>query len=706
VTGGQRDIAARLRRVAAPSDWAVAAGIAVVTGIVLAVLSSRVSDWAVMTDELLYERLAISFADGALVPTVHGERADVYAVLYPLLLAPVFGIVELPDAVRVAHGVNGVLFASASVPVFLLARELALPRLVAAAAAVFSVAIPWTVIGGFVMTEAAAYPAAVWALLAIQRAVVLPSPRRDLVALGAIAVAVLARPQLAALGLVLVLAAVAQELRFGRWRLHAVAFGVALLAVPILLLGGSGLLGSYAPALEEGGIVSWDALRLALIHVNVTAVALGIVPLVLGGGWAVAALVTRPPAPDRLAFAAIVTTTTVVLAVESGSVVERFGLGLAVKDRYFFYVAPLLFLATACALEDRLRVVGLVGVGALFVATVSLEEFEPVFGINIDSPAASTHEALTRFGNNVGLTPAELLAIAAGVAVVALFFALRRVPRGPLTAVVLGGVLAFAVAESAYTWDRLFASSGPSGRPLTTAQSAQLSWIDEAIPSGSVGMLPYSVGQDWYPSAGAFWDLEFWNKRVERAYMRGGYFTYTPATFPRRQLEVDPRSGMIATPAPDYVARTTLDARLRPAGITAAVAPEFEVVDLEVPFRAAWMTLGLDPDGWTRSRRRAFLRVFPPAGAVVVTMSLSAPEVGEPLGVTVGPISVELGPTETREIALEICVPADGYEDVEITTSHVTTVRAVATNPPYESRYRNVGVRLSRIETAPTGAPC
>ncbi len=694
-----------IRRFAASPDWVPALAIAVFGAVVLGILCSRVSDWAVMTDELLYERLALSFADGALVPTLHGERVDVYAVLYPLLLAPVFGIVDLPDAVRVAHGLNGVLFASATVPVFLLARELRLSRLVAGASAVFAIAVPWTVIGGFVMTEAAAYPAALLALLAIQRAVVLPSPRRDAVALGAIAVAALARPQLAALGLVLVVAAVAQEARFGRWRAHVVAFAAGAVGVVVLLVGGAGLLGSYAPALEEGGIVSWDVLRSALVHVNVTAVALGIVPLVLGIGWALAALV-RPPAPERLAFAAVVASATLVLAVESGSVVERFGLGLEVKDRYFFYAAPLLFLATACALHDRPRLVGLLGVGALFVLTVGIEEFEPVFGVNVDSPASSTHEALTRFGNNVGISPAELLAIAGGLVVGVLFFALRLAPRGPVAAIVLSGLLAFAFAESAYTWDRLFASSGPSGRPLAARQPAQLSWIDVAVPSGSVGMVPYSVGQDWYPSAGAWWDVEFWNARVDRAYMLGGYFTYTPLPFSRPQLVIDPRTGLIATPAPDYIARTTLDARFRPAGVAAAVVPEFEVVDLEIPFRAAWMTLGLDPDGWTRSGRRAFLRVFPPAGAVVVTLSLSAPEVEQPLRVTVGPITVELGPTETREIALEVCVPEGGYDDVEITTSHVTTVRAVAITPPYSPRYRNVGVRLSRIETAPTGTPC
>ena len=504
----------------------------VVSAVALAVLCWRVSDWAVMTDELLYERLALSFVDGAFLPTLHGEHVDVYGVLYPFLLMPVFAVVDLPDAIRAVHGLNGVLFASAAIPTWLLARELALSRLAALGSALFAVALPWSVIGGFVMTESAAYPAALWALLAIHRAVVLPSPRRDLVALGAILVATLARPQLAALGVVLVAAAAVHEARLRRWRAHAVAFGVAALAVPVLLLGGAGLLGSYSPAIE-GDVLSVDAFRSALVHVNVTAVALGIVPLILGGGWAIAALVRPPADPERSAFAGLVVATVTVLAVESGSVVVRFGLGLDVKDRYLFYVAPILFLATACALEDpRPRIAGVLGLTALFVLTVGLEDFEPVFGVNVDSPASSTHEALTSFGNDVGLEPAELLAIVGRLLGLALVFALRRLPRRQLAATVLVALVAFVFAETAYTWNRLLESSGPSGRQLAAAQADQLSWIDNAVEDGSVAMFAYSFGQDWYPSAVAFWDVEFWNARVDRAYRLDGYFTYTPETLP------------------------------------------------------------------------------------------------------------------------------------------------------------------------------
>jgi hypothetical protein len=678
----------------------------VVSAVVLGVLCSRVSDWAVMTDELLYEKLALSFVGGAFLPTLHGDHADVYAVLYAFLLMPVFAIVDLPDAVRVVHGLNGVLFASATIPTWLLARELALSRRAAVASALFAVALPWTVIGGFVMTESAAYPAALWALLAIQRAVVLPSPRRDLVALAAILVATLARPQLAALGVVFVAAAAVHEVRFRRWRAHAV-LGVAALALPVVLLGGAGLLGAYAPAVE-GDVLSIDAFRSALVHLNVTAVALGIVPLVLGGGWAVAALVRPPAEAERSVFAGLVVAAVTVLAVESGSVVVRFGLGLDVKDRYLFYIAPLLFLATACALEDpRPRSAGVLGLTALFVLTVGLEDFEPIFGVNVDSPGSSTHEALTSFSNDVGLKAAELLAIVGGLLGVALFFSLRRLPRRPLAATVLAVLVAFVVAETAYTWNRLLGSSGPSGRELAARQAAALSWIDVAVEDGSVAMFAYSFGQEWWPSAVAWWDVEFWNARVDRAYRIDGYFTYTPDTFPTPSVRVDPRTGLVpGAGTPDYIVRSTLDARFGPAGTPIAAGPQLELIDLEVPLRAQWLTLGLDPDGWTRPERAAVLRIFPQAGAAEVSLSVSAPDVDAPRKVQIGAQSFALGPTETRELRLEVCVPEGGHADVPIRVEGSTSIRAIPIAPPHSERFRQVGVQLSQIRAAATGRTC
>ena len=58
-------------------------------GSVLAVFTSKVANWFVMTDELLYERLAISIANThSPLPQVHGEAVSNINQLYPLLIAP------------------------------------------------------------------------------------------------------------------------------------------------------------------------------------------------------------------------------------------------------------------------------------------------------------------------------------------------------------------------------------------------------------------------------------------------------------------------------------------------------------------------------------------------------------------------------------------------------------------------------------------
>ncbi len=149
-------------------------------------------------------------------------------------------------------------------------------------------------------------------------------------------------------------------------------------------------------------------------------------------------------------------------------------------------------------------------------------------------------------------------------------------------------LVAFVFAETAYTWNRLLDSSGPSGRALAVKQAPQLSWIDAAVEDGSVAMFAYPFGQEWYPSAVAWWDVEFWNARVDRAYRLDGYITYTPDSFPTPSVRVDPRTGLfVGAGTPDFIVRTPLDARFGPAGTAVAAGPQLELVDLEVPLARA-----------------------------------------------------------------------------------------------------------------------
>ena len=272
-----------------------------------------------------------------------------------------------------------------------------------------------------------------------------------------------------------------------------------------------------------------------------------------------------------------------------------------------------------------------------------------------------------RLGNDLGVAPADLLAIVGGIAGAVLFVALRRFASPGLGVVVLGAVLAFVIAESAYTWNRLFESSGPSGRALTAATPESVSWVDGQRRRGASGCSPT-------PSA----------RSGTRARSRGGTSssgtrasiapTCSGRTSPTRPRRSRGRGcGSIRGPAASPAAsrRTTSCARRSthacgPAGAAVAASGDLELVDLEVPFRASWMTFGLDPDGWTRPERKAVLRVFGPAGQTAVKASVSSPEVETPRTASVGPASATLGSTQTQELTFEVCVPESGFADVPI----------------------------------------
>ena len=145
--------------------------------------------------------------------------------------------------------------ATAAIPAYLLAREV-VDRAAALAVAALSVVAVWMVLTGFLLTEVVAYPVFLWAVLAIQRTVRDGSWRRDLVALAAVALAILARTQFVLLAVVLPLAVgghalglrIAPAALVRRHRLLVVAYAVGLVAVAVLAIAGSAasLLGDYS----------------------------------------------------------------------------------------------------------------------------------------------------------------------------------------------------------------------------------------------------------------------------------------------------------------------------------------------------------------------------------------------------------------------------------------------------------------------------
>ena len=185
----------RLRALDAGARAAIV-GIALVLGWVLSLATTRVANWFVMTDELYYERLAISVAQtGSLLPRIHGDLVANVNQLYPVLVSFVYGNGDVPASLESAHRLNAFVMASAAIPVYLLARRIGLGRLASAWSGALAVAVPWIVLASFLLTEVVAYPAFCWALLALTHATARRTTLADTLAFASIALAVLARTQ-------------------------------------------------------------------------------------------------------------------------------------------------------------------------------------------------------------------------------------------------------------------------------------------------------------------------------------------------------------------------------------------------------------------------------------------------------------------------------------------------------------------------------
>ena len=582
----------------------------------LTALATHVRDWIVMTDELQYAKLATHIGETlSPLPTLRGVHVSAYAQLYPALLSPFYGTLSAPSAFRAAHVLNALLFASAAVPAYLIARELELSPLWASVCAALVVVLPWNVLTAFVMTESAAYAVFLWTMFAFLRALAAPSPRADAIAIVLVALAVLARTQFLVLALVLPLAAVLVDGRrvLQRHRVLAAASLVAALAGAVL---GGRVLGSYSVTATHGSPLPLRAFPSAAEHLDVVGVGIGVLPLLLGGAW----LVTRRTPFTTLALVAIA-----LVSLEAASYDVRFGGGLAhVRDRYAFYVAPLLLLAFIAALRDGVPRAALAAVTGFFAATVLLHHFGSVAGLYVDAPAAVVNGFVTDAGGRAF--------VAFFAVVLALAITIVRIPPRLLVVGACAFVFAFSTGEAAAAWTRLLGGHGPSGRPVTGVRGLVLDWADRVLPSGAhTAIVPYTIPGEWAKSAILWWDVEFWNRSVARAYVLGGTWDYAP--FPHTELSIDPATGVVAGTenALPYVIASQSDSRLRLAGIRVAQNYGLEVLQVERPYRALWQSHGLDADGWTRPGRRAWIHVYPEPGTrlyVQLTVSL---ERGAPL---------------------------------------------------------------------------
>ena len=681
----------------------------------LAAATAQVKDWYVMTDELLYERLALSIGQlDSPLPHVHGHLIGNVNQLYPLLLAPLFGGRLVPDGLQDAHILNAIVMSSACIPAFLLARRVIGRGLVAYAVAVLTVCMPWIALASFVMTEAVAYPVFLWAMLALYDAVVEPRPRNDVIVLVAVAVAILARTQFAVLLVVVPLALLLHRFKPRRLaadhRVLAWAYAaIAIVAIVLLATGNlSRALGTYSVT-AEGNLVPSDMPRSLLEHLAPLALGLGIVPFVLGVAWLLATLV-RDRTPAQHAFASVAIVTLVALLLEVTSYDLRFGSG-RLHDRYLFYVVPLLLVAGAAMLRDSAWprwpvVVGgaLAALAFAFMPVVSYGKF------NVDSPVAFLNESLLDIAGSQ--RTARLLLALVAIAVLLLLLAGRR------SAALVTAVAVLAVpAQAAGAFTRLFAHDGTSGRPLTVDQSIVFDWIDREVGrDANVTMIPYPLlyGTYW-ENVAYWWNVEFWNASVRHAAVYEQAFTGTPETFPTTELTFDRTTGVANVSPSPFVAEAIAETRFGLAGHVLGVQRGVALLRAERPWRAQWLAFNLYRDGWTVPKVAGTIRVFAEPGQEARRLRYVTISVRAPRDADARPYAIRTNAAATNSRAsakpvstqVAVCVPPHGFADVRIQAPRYSPIYGdPRSEASFVSYARSGGVLVTGIALADETAAC
>jgi hypothetical protein len=657
--------------------------------------------WAVMTDELQTTKLATSIAEtGSPVPYIHGKYYAALSQLYPLLIAPFYGLLPTPAAATGAHVWNGFLLASAAWPAYLLARSVTRSRAAATVAAFLTAFTPWLVLSTTLLTENAAYPAFVWAVYLCHRAIADPSAKRDIAALAALLLAFLARTQFFVLALALPLSMLGHELTLTafaseghtRWlrlrarlmralTLHPVLFsfyGVACVAALGLAAAGSlgAVVGNYAVPFG-GDLLPSGIWHSAAVHLDYVVIGGGILPFVLAASWALTTAV-RPDARGAHAFAWMLLMLVPLLTFEVASFDLRFTPNAFVQDRYLFYLTPLFAVAAGAALvrPARTKAAALVAlaVGASFAWLAGIASYADHPTIFWASPASAFHPAIAAAAEWTRLS--DQWFVRGVVAILSLIAAaIVTWPRVTRARVMLSlstssVIAAFGAFEAVYVFER-FAEPALT---TVTFQQDRRDWIDAAVPSGSsVALVPSPL-----ESSVQWWNAEYWNKKVDRVLRVDAGPTFTP--FPVDDVSVDFEDGELVGAKPsDFLVVTPRETRfhLAEAGARTADVTPLRLVRVEKHSRLVWSTRGVSADGWTVPREEARLRFYGNGRSVrraLVVVLSAAREAPKPIGFTLegGRIlrrgSVDPGGARPP-VQIALCVPASGYKDVVMKTN-------------------------------------
>lgn len=484
-------------------------------------------------DELVYSELARSFAaTGDFTVRAEAWSSWTFGPLYPIVIAPVYGLVRsLPDAYLIVKVINCVLFSSAVVPAYLLARRI-VERRIALALGALAVLLPSGIYTAKVMTESLAYPLFLWATLAIVAVLERPSKKGEVLALIAMLLATLSRGQFivllpAFLCSVVLLAALAHRDGAGRGG-DPVTSGLAAYPITWLTSAGIGALlvflrgfhvsvasaaGGHSEAFQSVSLVKvFESFVLHIAQLDLYVALLPLVSLVIVSSEVFA----RGGAREVRALCAFTISSMCWLAAISA----RYLVGvdqhsyLSVYDRYDFYVVPLLLIIFFFWVQNGRQRPSWTPVAAAAAAGLPLliPFSDVLYGWTISSGAVAQVPwfSIRLFTGSTLVVYASLLVAGAWTA----YLFVRSRSADPLLFIVIANIVILNgfVLVSAATVNRSVVAAG-------VGHGVERSWIDSATQGGGEVAVLWSGFQrrgakGWY----SIWESEFFNRNVGKVY--------------------------------------------------------------------------------------------------------------------------------------------------------------------------------------------
>ena len=302
-------------------------------------------------DEYFYTALSRSLWSGSF-PSIRGEHVEFVSLLAPLVFAPAWLVDNVHVAYRIAQTEGVLAIALSALPAYILAARIGLGDRARVAAAVFAVAVPDAVYGGFMLSEPFAYPLFLTGVLLAVEALAAPTTRKQVLFLVVCGLLVFSRMQFAVLPITYLFAGWACSGRLSprrvvreQWLVVAIVAIVGGLAAAIGMHRSVGIYAGLASfELTPGDTLHWFTANAALLAISSGWV---IVP---GAILGILSMIRSRDARQR-AFGMLVVPVIGVLLLQAAI----FGVGVEqLMERYTFYGAPLLALAFLAGMRDGL----------------------------------------------------------------------------------------------------------------------------------------------------------------------------------------------------------------------------------------------------------------------------------------------------------------------------------------------------------------